>query len=99
MAGNEAIGQIGKYVDPQQPGKKEMPAPAFSERLISGKRNPPWKGAAGKKAIAIADHAEIAGGVDFLAADLHPADWRTLKLLFGIDRKQRRVGFIALDAP
>src|SRR5205814_1009358 len=99
MSRRETVDQIGKTVQRKQPRKKEVPAASFGERLIAGNRDPPGKGTAREESIPVAEDTEHAGGVETRAAELDPADRRTIHLLFGVDRKRGRIGIAPRNAP
>src|SRR5215471_9986236 len=99
MPRDEAVDEICEPVQDKQPGEKEMPAPALGKRLVARQRQPIRECASRQIAVRIGEDAENARGVDFGAADLHPADGRSFEALFGVNREDRRIAFVAGIAP
>src|SRR5882672_5333610 len=80
MARQEAVNQIGETVQRKQPSEEKMPAAPLGEGLIAGDGDPPGKGAAREEAVAVAEDAQYAGGVEGQPAILtqpiaEPSNW------------------------
>src|SRR5258705_9157460 len=99
MARQKAVNQIGKTVQRKQPSEEKVPAAPLGKGLIAGDGDPPGKGAPREEAVAVAEDAQYAGGVEGQPANFDPADRRTVQLVFGVDRQHGRIGIAARNAP